>query len=376
MPRLSGIFKMNDTTIMPQPATETAMPAPPLRKRLALRPILLSALAVGVIGFAGSWGYDWLMHGRFIVSTDDAYVGAPISPLSSRVSGHIVDVLVANNQSVHKDDLLVKIDDGDYRLAVESAGERIDTQTASLARVDKQISQQSALIDQARAQIVAADADAQRASNDYDRQKTLAAADFNSRSKLDQALADRDRSAATLQSAMAGLNAVEAGIEVLKAQKVELEHSRAELETALAKARRDLSFTEVRAPYDGVVGNKAAQLGMLVEPGTRLLALVPLEAVYVDANFKETQLGRIKPGMTAKVHADAWPNRVFVGKVASFSPATGAIFSLLPPENATGNFTKIVQRVPVRIVFQPDDMKDMVLRPGLSVTVEVDTSAP
>jgi membrane fusion protein, multidrug efflux system len=367
---------MNDTTSIPQSSTETSNAAPAIPKRPPLRPIILGLIAVVVVGYAVYWGYSWFTHGRYVVSTDDAYVGAPISPISSRVSGHIVDVLVSNNQSVHKDDLMVRIDDGDYRLAVESAGERIDTQTASLARVDKQIAQQSAVIDQARAQITAAKADAMRAELDYARAQKLAEADFNTRARLDQVLADRDRTAAALQSATAGLSAAEAGIEVLKAQKAELEHSRAELETALAKARRDLTFTEIRAPYDGVVGNKAAQLGMLVEPGTRLLALVPLDAVYVDANFKETQLARIKPGMVAKVHADAWPNRVFIGKVTGVSPATGAIFSLLPPENATGNFTKIVQRVPVRVIFQPDDLKDMALRPGLSVTVEVDTYEP
>ena len=365
---------MNDTTI-PLAATEAMQPQAPLPKRRSLRPLIFGAAALVIVGYGVSWAYEWWTHGRFIVSTDDAYVGAPISTISTRVSGHIVEVAVSNNQAVHAGDLLVKIDDGDYRLAVESAGERIDTQTASLSRVDKQIAQQSAVIDQARAQITAAKADAMRAELDYARAQKLAEADFNTRARLDQVLADRDRTAAALTSATAGLAAAEAGIEVLKAQKIELEHSKAELETSLAKARRDLEFTEIRAPFNGIVGNKAAQLGMLVEPGIRLLALVPLDAVYVDANFKETQLGHIKPGMTANVHADAWPGRTFVGKVSSFAPATGAVFSLLPPENATGNFTKIVQRVPVRITFSADDLKEMALRPGLSVIVDIDTAS-
>ena len=364
---------MNDTT-MPLASKEASPPQASVPKRRPLRPIVLGTVAIIVLGYGVSWAYEWWTHGRFIVSTDDAYVGAPISTISTRVSGHIIEIAVANNQAVHAGDLLVKIDDGDYRLAVESAGERIDTQTASLSRIDKQIAQQSAVIDQARAQITAAKADAMRAELDYARAQKLAEADFNTRARLDQVLADRDRTAAALVSATAGLAAAEAGIEVLKAQKVELEHAKAELETALAKARRDLEFTEIRAPFNGIVGNRAAQLGMLVEPGVRLLALVPLDAVYVDANFKETQLGRIKPGMTASVHADAWPGRTFVGKVTSFAPATGAIFSLLPPENATGNFTKIVQRIPVRITFSADDLKEMALRPGLSVIADIDTS--
>jgi membrane fusion protein (multidrug efflux system) len=371
--RRNGNNTMNDTT-MPLASKEASPPQASVPKRRPLRPIVLGAVAIIVLGYGVSWTYEWWTHGRFIVSTDDAYVGAPISTISTRVSGHIIEIAVANNQAVHAGDLLVKIDDGDYRLAVESAGERIDTQTASLSRIDKQIAQQSAVIDQARAQITAAKADAMRAELDYARAQKLAEADFNTRARLDQVLADRDRTAAALVSATAGLAAAEAGIEVLKAQKVELEHAKAELETALAKARRDLEFTEIRAPFNGIVGNRAAQLGMLVEPGVRLLALVPLDAVYVDANFKETQLGRIKPGMTASVHADAWPGRTFVGKVTSFAPATGAIFSLLPPENATGNFTKIVQRIPVRITFSADDLKEMALRPGLSVIADIDTS--
>ena len=370
---------MNDTTLTTSlaadPAQQTAS-SPMPRKNRSPRPFILGALAVGLVGYASVWGFDWWTHGRFVVATDDAYVGAPISTISTRVLGHIVDVPAQQNQAVHAGDLLVRIDDGDYRLAVESAGEKVDTQTASVARIDKQIIQQEAVIEQARGQIVGAKADAMRAELDYVRAQKLAEADFNTRARLDQVLADRDRTAAVLVSASAGLAAAEAGIEVLKAQKVEAEHSKAELETALAKARRDLDFTQIRAPFNGVVGNRAAQLGMLVEPGVRLLALVPLDAVYVDANFKETQLARIKPGMRAVVHADAYPGRVFVGTVTGYAPATGALFSLLPPENATGNFTKIVQRVPVRIVFSPDDLKDGALRPGLSVVAEVDTSTP
>jgi membrane fusion protein, multidrug efflux system len=361
---------MNDTAL-PQ-ATVATSPAP-LPKRVAVRPIILGVVATIVVLGVGSFIFNWFTHGRFVMATDDAYVGASIATISSKVAGHIVSVPVASNQTVKTGDLLAKIDDGDYLLAVESAAERIDTQTASMARIDQQIEQQSALLEQARAQIAAAEADAQRAASDYERQKTLAAADFNSRSKLDQAVADRDRTAANLQSAKAGLIAAQAGIDVLKAQKSELDHSRTELETALAKAKRDLSFTEIRAPFNGVVGNKVAEIGMLVQPGTRLMALVPLDAAYVDANFKETQLDHIKPGMKATVHADAFPGRIFTGTVASFAPATGSQFSLLPPENATGNFTKIVQRVPVRIVFNQADMADGALRPGLSVVVEIDT---
>lgn len=199
----------------------------------------------------------------------------------------MVAVSVVNNQIMKAGDLLAKIDDGNYRLAVESAERKIEIQNASLARLNSQSLQQNASITQARAQIAAAEADSQRAQGDFDRAQTLAATDFNSRAKLDQARADRDRTQTALQSARSGLAAAEARLDVLKAQKSELASNKIELETVLARAKRDLSFREIRAPFDGVIGNKAVQLGQFIQPGMRLLALVQLESVYVDANLKE-----------------------------------------------------------------------------------------
>lgn len=184
-------------------------------------------------------------------------------------------------------DLLAKIDDGNYRLAVESAERKIEIQNASLARLNSQSLQQNASITQARAQIAAAEANSQRAQGDFDRAQTLAATDFNSRAKLDQARADRDRTQTALQSARSGLAAAEARLDVLKAQKSELASNKIELETVLARAKRDLSFREIRAPFNSVIGNKAVQLGQFIQPGMRLLVLVQLESVYVDANLKE-----------------------------------------------------------------------------------------
>lgn len=365
---------MNDSaTTLPGSTEKNTAPLP---KRRSPRAIILPVVIVIVLGALGTWLFSYWTHGRFVISTDDAYVGASVSTISSRVSGHVVAVSIVNNQIVKAGDLLARIDDGDYRLAVESAERKIETQNASLARLDSQSLQQNASITQARAQIAAAEADAQRAQGDFDRAQTLAAADFNSRAKLDQARADRDRTQAALLSARAGLAAAEAGLDVLKAQKSELKSSKSELETVLTRAKRDLSFTDIRAPFDGVVGNKAMQLGQFVQPGMRLLALVQLESVYVDANLKETQIAPLKVGMRAEIRADAFPDRVFEGKIESLSPATGAQFSLLPPENATGNFTKVVQRIPVRIALPDEIKREKLLRPGLSVTVEIDPTKP
>jgi membrane fusion protein (multidrug efflux system) len=176
-----------------------------------------------------------------------------------------------------------------------------------------------------------------------------------------------------VKSAQAALSAAQANVEVLSAQQKEGERLAAEYQTAIEKAERDLSFTEIRAPVDGIIGNKAMEVGTYVQPGARLAALVPLTSVHVDANFKETQLASLKPGQKVHVKVDAFPDSDIVGTVESVSPAAGAVFSLLPPENATGNFTKIVQRVPVRVAVNPEIAQQGLLRPGLSVVVDVDT---
>src|SRR5262249_49504841 len=191
----------------------------------------------------------------------------------------------------------------------------------------------------------------------------------------EQALANRDQAIAAIQSSQAAIDSAEANVEVLKAQQQEAQRTLDELRTALAKAERDLSFTVVRAPIDGVVGNRAVQTGDFVQTGTRLASLVPLDDVYIDANFKETQLARLRPGQPVDVSVDALPGRTIEGKVASLSPASGAVFSLLPPDNATGNFTKIVQRLPVRIAVPATIASEQLLRPGMSVVVSVNTKA-
>ena len=224
---------------------------------------------------------------------------------------------------------------------------------------------------QSAAQIDAARADAVRASADYGR-ATQMQADYVAKSRLDQAKADRDRTEAAVKSAEAALAAARANVDVLQAQKREAESLAAELRTAVDRARRDLDFAVIRAPFDGVVGNKAVEAGAYVSPGSRVAALVPLKSVRIDANFKETQLGRVRPGQEVHIHVDAYPDRDIVGTVESLSPASGSVFSLLPPDNATGNFTKIVQRVPVRIALNRESAEKHVLRPGMSVVVSID----
>ena len=343
----------------PPPATQGGPPggAPvavtPGTKRSGVRRLILPLLILAAVGYGGKWAYDYFLEGRFLVSTDDAYVGASTAIIAAKASGHLVAVPVVDNQIVHQGDLLAEIDPGDYQNAVEAARDRVATQDATIARYTRQIDAQSASIAQAaaqlenaQAQLQAAEADVERAALEYDRSLKLAQQNFGSQQRLEQATADKNKTAATLAAAKAtaasstaALAWARANLDVLKAQREEATHTREELNTALAKAERDLSFTRVLAPFDGTVGNKAAEVGNFVQPGTRLMALVPLNAAYVDANFKETQLADIKVGQKVDVAVDALGGKVVEGAVASIAPASGSQFSLLPPDNATGNFT-------------------------------------
>lgn len=348
-------------------------PAPKAKKKgLGKKPVILAVLAAA-LAFGGYEGFHWWTDGRFMVSTEDAYVQADITILSAKISGYVQSVAITNNQSVKAGELIAKIDDGDYRLALQSAKDKLATQQSAITRIGRQIEAGRASAAQADAQITAAQAEAERAASDYSRQQQLAKSDYTSRAALENAKASRDRADANVKSAQAALAAAQANVEVLSAQQNEGERLAAELQTAVEKTERDLSFTEIRAPVDGVIGNKAMEVGTYVQPGARLAALVPLTSVHVDANFKETQLVSLKPGQKVHVKVDAFPDSDIVGTVESVSPASGAVFSLLPPENATGNFTKIVQRVPVRVTVSPQVAQQGLLRPGLSVVVDVDT---
>ena len=342
-------------------------------KRRVLAKALMATALLAVLAGGGWYGHYWWTAGRYLVATDDAYVGAKNTTLSAKVSGYVTFVTVEDNARVHAGDVIAKIDDGDYALAVDSARGKVATQQATVDRFGKQITAQQAAIDQAKAQVASAQAGATRADLELTRQQALAARDYASKQALEAAQANKLQSVASVQGAQAAVEAAEANVDVLKAQQEEAARTLKELNTALAKAERDLSFTVIRAPIDGVVGNRAMQVGDYVQPGTRLASLVPLDAVYVDANFKETQLAKLKSGQPVTISVDAMGGKKIDGTVASFAPASGSVFSLLPPDNATGNFTKIVQRVTVRVQVSPELAEQGVLRPGMSVVASVDT---
>ncbi len=352
----------------------TGKPAGPAKggRKALVRGVAIAGLALAIAA-GGYYGHYWWTVGRYLVSTDDAYVGAKNATLSPKVSGYISLVAVEDNARVVAGDVIARIDDGDYRLAVQTARDQIAVQQATIDRLGRQTAAQVAMVDQAKAQLASAKAGATRADLDLKRQQDLATRQINSKQSLEQAQANYDQAVASVQAAEAAIELAAANVDVLKAQQEEARRTLRQYETTLAKAERDLSFTVIRAPFDGVIGNRAVQVGDYVQPTQRLASLVPLDSIYVDANFKETQLAKLQPGQPVTLTVDAFAGRKIEGRVASVAPASGSVFSLLPPDNATGNFTKIVQRLPVRILVPAAVAEQSMLRPGMSVVVSVNT---
>ena len=338
------------------------------KKLLLLLPIVL--LAVGLYG-----GWQWWRVWRFQQSTDDAYVASDISLISPKIEGYIKEVRVADNQHVGAGQVLFVIDDSDFAAKVAAAQAAVDAAVASVATFETRHDHQVAMINQAAAMVESANAEYSRADLDQKRYVSLVTSEVATKQRFETAQADLTKASANLLRNKAALEAEKQQLAVLDAQKHEEQAKREQARAALRLAQNDLDNTVIRAPVDGIVGNRAGQLGQYVKPGTQLMSLVPLPRVYVTANFKETQLTYMRPGQPAEVSIDAYPDQVIEGRIESFAPASGAEFSLLPPDNATGNFTKIVQRVPVRIALPTDGPLAALLRPGLSVTVNVDTRA-
>jgi membrane fusion protein (multidrug efflux system) len=352
----------------PLASARSAAPKPAGRKVILIGVGALLALA------AASYGVHWVLVGRFHVSTDDAYVRANNTMLGARVSGHIASIFPGDNALVHSGDVVFRIDDGDYRIAVNAARSRIETQQATIDRIGRQVTAQESAVEQAKAQLASAEAGLKRAGLDFDRQQELSAKGFASRATFEVSEAGRDQGMAAVRSARAAFDAARDNVEVTRAQQAEARAQLAELQTSLAKAERDLDFTSVRAPVDGTFSNRLVNTGDFIVVGQRLGNVVPLNDVFIDANFKETQLKRIRPGQPVTISVDAYGHRKFAGIVESISPAAGSVFTLLPPDNATGNFTKIVQRLPVRIRVPKDVAKQNLLRAGMSVYATVDTT--
>ena len=357
-----------------QPPAAPATPEGAVAPRQGRKRVVLIGFLVLLALAAASYGVYYVFVGRFFVSTDDAYVRANNTILGARVAGHIAAILPADNTLVHQGDVALRIDDGDYKIAVDAARTRIATQQATIDRIGRQVAAQTSAVEQAQANLASAEAGLKRAGLEYERQQSLSTKGFASHAIFEQSEAARDQGIAGVKAAQAAYDAARDNVEVTRAQQAEAQAQLAELQTTLAKAERDLEFTYVRSPVDGTFSNRLVNLGDYVAVGQRLANVVPLDDVFIDANFKETQLKRIRPGQPVTISVDAYGHRKFAGFVDSISPAAGSVFTLLPPDNATGNFTKIVQRLPVRIRVPKEVARQNLLRAGMSVYATVDTN--
>lgn len=342
-------------------------------RRRARKGLALAALAIA-LGAGGAWyGQDWWTVGRFMESTDDAYVGGNVTTISPHVGGFVAGIEVADNEYVRAGQPLVRLDQRDVQAAYDHAQAVVEARAARLASLRAQYVLQQSAIQQSAADLTAKTAQADFAGEDARRYASLAQTNAGSRQAAQRTLAADQTARATVLASQAGLEAARQQLGVLDTKMTEARAAIAQAVSDLQTARLNLGYTDISAPIDGYVGNRAAQVGAYVPEGAYLLSIIPAHGLWVDANFKENQLARMHRGQAATIIADAVPGHVFHGHVLSIAPGTGAVFSVIPAENATGNFTKIVQRVPVRIVLDAEDATFGTLRPGLSTTVSVDT---
>lgn len=342
------------------------------RDRRGLK-LALIAGAVIVAILSAVWFYNYWTVGRFLESTDDAYVQADAVIVSPKVGGYVEEVYVIDNQAVKAGDPLFRIDARDYNSQVAQAQAQIDVANAGAQSLRAQIAEQQAAVAGARARVAAARSDLDLARTVEARYKALSETGAESRETYGDKRRQLDNAVAALALRQSELLSAQRRVATLQAQ---IGEAGARAEGALAQraaASVDLGSTVVRASIDGRVGNKTVQLGQLVQPGTRAMSIVPVDKLYIRANFKETQVGLMRVGQPVTLEVDALEGVELHGRIESFSPGTGAQFSLLPPENATGNFTKIVQRIPVRISVDAAPETRALLVPGMSVAVSVDT---
>ncbi|HMG49323.1 MAG TPA: HlyD family secretion protein, partial [Inquilinus sp.] len=330
----------------------------------------VALIAVAGLGY---FGYHWWTVGRFLETTDNAYVQSDTATLSPQVEGSVVEVLVTDNQMVKAGAPLIRIDDRDYRAQVAQAKAELAGQQATLASIEQQLALQGSMIAQATATVDQATATLAQSGNDLERARRLWESRNGSQQAFETADTDQKRATAALASAQAALANQQGQTAILEASRRQAQAQIEKLTASVDLAQISLDRTVIHAPVDGVVGNKGVEVGQYVKAGTQVMSIVPLPSVYVVANFKETQLAEMRVGQSVTLSVDAFPGKSLTGRVESFAPASGAEFSLLPAENATGNFTKIVQRVPVRIAVPADNQLSGLLRPGLSVGVAVDT---
>jgi membrane fusion protein, multidrug efflux system len=351
--------------------------APPPRRiawqSTAIRLFILLLIGAIVIFVAYEW--DWWVSSAVIQTTDDAYLQADTTPLAAKVPGYVRQVPVDDFQTVKAGDLLAQLEDNDYRAELAQKQADVDAARAAINNIEQQKLLQLAAIQQVEATMLGTEADVTRYHLETVRQQELLAQGLaGTRQLVEQAVDNEKRADATLDLNRAQLAQQRQQLNVLDSQEKQARSTLASQQAARDLAAINLGYTRIVAPVDGMVGQRQVRAGQYVSAGTQVISIVPLPHVWVIANYKETQMTRIRVGQPARVTVDAFPGNVLHGHVESWSPASGAEFSLLPPDNATGNFTKVVQRIPVKIVLDPDPKVANLLRPGMSVIASIDTA--
>ena len=356
--------------------SETAtVPAPVTAKKFNFRKLLMAGAAIAVLAGASWYGWDYWTVGQYLVSTDDAYVKADNTTIAPKVSGYLHEVLVRDNERVKAGQVLARIDQRDYRVALEQAKADVGAAKATIASKQAQLEVQQAVINAAKATIEVDQANVTFAAQDNKRYTELAASGSGSVQNAQQAQARIAGANATLARDTANLTSAFKQVDLLKAEIVQAEAAAARAEATRDQAELNLGYTTISAPIDGVVGNRTLRVGQFVQAGTQLMSVVPVEGAYVVANYKETQLTDVREGQAVEITVDTFPGKIVHGHVDSIAPASGQEFALLPPDNATGNFTKVVQRIPVRIALDGNGPAPIELRPGMSVIPSIETRA-
>ena len=355
---------------VPAAADDAAAPTANTRRKSALRRAFLAGAAVALLAAASWYGWDYWTVGRFLVSTDDAYVKADNTTIAPKVSGYLNQVLAGDNQHVKAGQVLARIDDRDFRVALDQAKADVAAADAAVASKRAQLDVQQASIDAAQATLDVDFAARVFTAQENKRYTDLAATGYGSVQNAQNAQARDNTALASIERDKANLASAQKQVELLKAELAQAVATEARTKALQRQAELNLSYTTITSPIDGIVGNRTLRVGQFVQAGTQLMSLVPSNGAYVVANFKETQLGQVHAGQPVEIEVDMFPGKAVHGHVDSLAPASGQEFALLPPDNATGNFTKIVQRIPVKIVL---DGADAELRPGMSVIPRIQT---
>ena len=338
-----------------------------------LRKLLLTGASLIALAGAAHFGWDYWTVGRFEISTDDAYVKADSTTIAPKVSGYIAAVLVGDNESVKAGQVLARIDNRDYKVALDQAKADVAAAKAAVSNKQAALDAQQSVIEAARAALGVDQANQTFAEQDDKRYAHLATTGYGSVQNAQQAASRIAAAKASVARDQASLVTALKQVDVLKAELAQAKATLARSEAAQNQAELNLSYTDIVSPGDGVIGNRTLRVGQYVQAGTQLMSVVPVSQAYIVANYKETQLTGVRPGQPVEIEVDTFPGVAVRGHVDSIAPASGQEFALLPPDNATGNFTKIVQRIPVKIVLDAGGPLAGDLRPGMSVYPSIDT---